>query len=335
MKRIATIFLPFALFTTVVFAQTSNQVVLSFEHKAIGVEPLVLDQTVFSIWNNKKVILSRAEFYISEIEILQPDGTVLPLTDRYVLLNANAPTTEFDLGSWPVETAQGLVMHLGVPQSVNHLDPATYPTGHPLALQNPSMHWGWSAGYRFMAIEGKVDNNGDGVPETTFEFHNLGDALYKTIEFTGTKNAENGELELHFILDYSKLFENMAMSGNVIQHGSGAANVAMMNNAASASFLYIVLPVSATPDVASNSLQIQAWPNPAQAETTLHYRLPMAGQVDLQLTNAFGQTVRTFANLPAAGSVRLETSTLPAGIYRYAFYENGTLLARKPLIVQH
>ena len=33
------------------------------------------------------------------------------------------------------------------------------------------VHWGLSSGYRFMAIEGLVDNNNDGVPETTFEGH--------------------------------------------------------------------------------------------------------------------------------------------------------------------
>jgi len=332
MKRFSALFLLFVAFTAFTFAQ-NNQVVLSFDHKA-GADPLVLNQTVFSIWNNKKVKISRAEFYISEVEINQSDNTKTPLTNRYLLVNANAPAAEFDLGAWAVQAANGVTLHLGVPEAVNHLDPTFYPSSHPLAPKNPSMHWGWTPGYRFMAIEGKVDNNNDGVPETTFEFHNLGDALYKTLELTGTTQAANGELHLHFVLDYAQLFKNMAMTGNLIQHGSVAPNIAMMNNAASQNFLSM-LTTSASNDVLTNSLNVKASPNPANGETLIQYELPTAAWMNLTVTNTLGQTVRNVAGLPASGSINLETANLPEGVYQYAFYENGNLLARKQLVVKH
>ncbi|MFN0035209.1 MAG: MbnP family protein [Saprospiraceae bacterium] len=332
MKRLSTLLLLLLAFAATTFAQT-NHVVFSFDHKA-GADPMVLNQTVFSIWNNKKVKLSRAEFYISEAEIHHADNTMMPLTDKYLLVNANAPTSEFDLGAWPIEAAHGVTLHLGVPQAVNHLDPATYPPGHPLALHNPTMHWGWSAGYRFMVLEGKVDNNNDGVPETAFEFHNLGDALYKTLELTGMKEAENGALHLHFVLDYAQLFKNLAMTGNLIQHGSASLNVTVMNNAATQNFVRMPT-VSATHEVLANSLNVKASPNPAGAETLVEYALPAAGLLDLTLNNTLGQTLRRLTGLSASGSLRLETAALPEGIYQYAFYENGKLLARKQLVVKH
>ncbi|MBN8679267.1 MAG: T9SS type A sorting domain-containing protein [Chitinophagales bacterium] len=332
MKRLSALLLLFVAFAATAFSQ-NNQVVFSFDHK-VGSDPLVLNETVFSIWNNKKIKLTRAEFYISEVEIHHPDSMVMPLTDQYLLVNAKNPTAEFDLGAWPVEAAHGVTLHLGVPQAVNHLDPASYPANHPLAPQNPSMQWGWTAGYRFMAIEGKVDNNGDGIPETSFEFHNLGDALYKTLDLTGMEEASNGVLHLHFVLDYAQLFKNMAMTGNLIQHGSAAPNVNMMNNAATQNF--VVLPmVSATHEVEANSLNIKASPNPANVETMIEYTLPASSGLALILTNTLGQTVRSLTGLTANGSVRLETATLPEGIYQYAFYENGNLLARKQLVVKH
>ncbi len=55
-----------------------------------------------------------------------------------------------------------------------------------------------------MAIEGLIDNDGDGVPETLFELHNVGDELYKTVTLTGSEVAANGVLHLHFKLDYVK-----------------------------------------------------------------------------------------------------------------------------------
>jgi len=332
MKRFSTLFLLFVAFAATTFAQ-NNQIVFSFDHK-VGAEPLVLNQTIFPIWNNKKVIITRAQFYISEIGIHLADGTEMPVTDQYLLVNANAPTAEFDLGSWPVNAAHGATLHLGVPQTVNHGDPATYPAGHPLALQNPTMHWGWTSGYRFMAIEGKVDNNGDGIPETTFEYHNLGDALYKSLELTGMKEAENGVLHMHFVIDYAQLFKNMSMSGNLIQHGSAAANIAMMNNAATQNFI-VLATTSATHEVINNSLNLKASPNPANVETLLEYSLPASTTLELILSNTLGQTVRSIHGLSATGAVRMETATLPEGVYQYAFYENNSLIARKQLIVKH
>lgn len=332
MKRLSTLFLLFMALASAGFSQT-NQIVVSFDHK-VGADPLEINQTVFSIWNNKKVILSRAEFYISEVEIQHPDGTMMPLTDQYLLVNANTPTAQFNLGSWPVDAAHGVTLHIGVPQAVNHLDPASYPTGHPLAPQNPTMHWGWSAGYRFMAIEGKVDNNGDGVPETNFEFHNLFDELYRTIELTAVKEANNGVLHLEFVLDYAQLFKNMSMSGTLVNHGKFANNIAMMNNAATQQFVTMV-STSATHEVEVNSLNVKTSPNPANIETILEYTLPATGTLELILTNALGQTVRNISGLAASGTVLLETAALPEGIYQYAFYETGHLLARKKLIIHH
>ena len=143
MKRLSTLLIAL-IFALSAFAQTTNQVVFSFNHKA-GADPMVLDQTVFTIWNNKKVKLTRAEFYISDVEIHLADNTTLPLTDQYMLVNALNPTAEHDLGQWAAGAAHGLTLHLGVPQSVNHNDPAAWPAGHPLAPQNPTMHWGWTS----------------------------------------------------------------------------------------------------------------------------------------------------------------------------------------------
>ena len=314
------------------FAQTT-EVVCSFDHKA-GVSPLVLNETIFPIWNNKKVRLSRAEFYISDVALQRPDGSLLPLLDYYLLVNAAQPGASFSLGAWPVTAVQGVTLHLGVPPSVNHSDPSLWHGTHPLAPQDPSMHWGWSAGYRFLAIEGEVDNDGDGTPETHFEFHNLGDVLYRTLELKGNKAAENGMLTLQFALDYAQLFKNIALTGDLLLHGSAAPNIAMMDNAATQSFLAL-LPTSATNEVLDNSLLITASPNPAHTATTLEYALPTKGLLDLLLINAAGQTVRSLPGLSSAATIPLETGSLPEGVYQCAFYQNGKLLARKPLVVQH
>jgi hypothetical protein len=330
MKQLYATFLLLAAFAATSFAQNNN-IVVSFDHKA-GADPMVLGQTVFSIWNGKKVLLDRAQFYVSDISLRRADNSSVLLSDKYLLVNANAPTAEHNLGTWPIESVQGSTLHLGITKAVNHSDPAIYPAGHPLAPQNPSMHWGWAAGYRFIAMEGKVDNDGDGVPETVFEFHNVGDDFYKAVEMSGTATAANGALHLRYTLNYAQLFKNLSMTGNLIQHGNAPLNVAMNNNAVGANFL-AMNSASSAHDVAANSLQVSASPNPFSAETLLRYELPAADALTLTLSNALGQTVRTLSGLPASGSVLLERGDLPTGLYQCAFWENGGLLARKQLIV--
>jgi len=82
MKYLVTLFLVFAL-ALAARAQAPNQVILSFSHRA-GEDSLVLNETVFTIWNGKAVSLSRADFYISEVEVyhLTPPIHNTPLTDR-------------------------------------------------------------------------------------------------------------------------------------------------------------------------------------------------------------------------------------------------------------
>ncbi len=332
MKHITTLLLAFAL-TTSAFAQTSNRVVISFSHKA-GAVPMVLNETEFTIWNGKKVKLSRADFYLSEMEIHQQNGSTVPLTDHYMLVRADTPNTEFDLGEWPVDAANGMTLHLGVPKAVNHNDPASWPASHPLAPKNPSMHWGWAAGYIFLAVNGKVDNDNDGIPEAYFEYHNVGDTLYRAVELAGIAEAENGVLDLHFTIDYAQLFKNLVLDPFLYVHGGGALNITMLNNVATQNFLSMPT-ASATLAVKENSLRVQAAPNPANAGTWVSYDLPASAPLQLMLTNVLGQTVRTSTGLPPSGTTRLETATLPEGMYQYAFYENGQLLARKKLIVRH
>lgn len=318
--------------TVSVFSQNTNKVVFSFEHK-VGNVPLVLEETVFPIWNNKKVKLSRAAFYLSDISLNQGDNTTVDLENQYLLVDAVKPNAEFDLGNWPVSSIHGINMYIGVSKLVNHNDPAAWPANHPLAPQNPSMHWGWAAGYRFMAIEGLVDNNGDGTPEALFEYHNVGDEIYTAVEVKGITSAANGVLQVHLVLDYAKLFQNMSLSGSLIQHGDAAPNVAMMQNAGTADFLTLPSSVSAS-DIQTNTGSIKAMPNPVAGATVLEYSLPQATSTDLWLTNALGQRMRQWNGLSHKGTLRLDLSDLPNGVYQCVFYQQGNAVGRKALVVR-
>lgn len=315
------------------FAQTENEVVFKFTHKA-GAEPFRLHETVFPIWNNKKVVLNRAEFYLAEIELIRPDSSVVPLSDVYLLAGADYAGHTFPVGKWPVEEITGIRLHIGVDSAHNHLDPSTYPDGHPLGHQKNPMHWGWSFGYRFMAVEGFVDNNGDGVPESDMQFHNIGNDLYKSAQLSGLARASNGVLEIHIELDYARLFQDMSLSGSTIEHGNSDLNHLLTDNAATQGFMKL-LNTTAAAEIETNSARIRLSPNPAAAIVQVGCDLPESGPLTLSVVNTFGQTVLTQQQIPASGATAIAVADLPNGVYQCVFYEQGRLIARKPLVVHH
>ena len=315
--------------SSLAFGQQTS-VVMSFEHLAAG-ERLTPNSSVFPIWNGKQVRLFRAAFYIAEIELHKTDGSRLMLTDQYLLVDAAEPGREFDLGNWSVTDIEGVSLHIGVDSARNHLDPASYPADHPLAPQNPSMHWGWVSGYRFMAIEGRIDNNADGVPEAPMEFHNLGNHLYTSVYVPAQLSAVDGELRLAFVVEYARLFDQMPLQANLVNHGSFPANQQMMQNAGSQGFItHSLLNNDEPPAVAQASMVLA--PNPATDVVQLSYDfsgLTSAADCSLQLIDAEGRTVRIINQLPATGSWQLERGGLAAGRYQLLLFQPG--VSSKPL----
>lgn len=339
MKRIVSIVWLWAALSvsSLCLGQQSN-VIMSFEHLGAG-ERMTPNSSVFPIWNGKQLRLFRAAFYIAEIELHRTDGSRLMLTDQYLLVDAAEPGREFDLGNWSVTDIEGISLRIGVDSARNHLDPASYPADHPLAPQNPSMHWGWVSGYRFMAIEGRIDNNADGIPESAMEFHNLGNHLYTSLYVPAQLSAVDGELRLELSIEYARLFDQMPLQNNLVNHGSFPANQQMMQNAGSQGFITHAL-VSSNEELLSTKPVMVLAPNPASEQVQLRYdlaMLPSAADCFLQLVDAEGRIVRTLNDLPADATLTLERGGLPAGRYQLLLFQSGNakhLLASTALIFQ-
>lgn len=229
------IILLFSMIVTTLTSQSNLKV--KFNHNAGG-NAIEINKTVFNLTNGKAVILTRAEFYLSGIKAYNDvSSDSFSFTNKYLLVDAETPNEEHEVGEMPSGfDFRILRWDVGVDKVKNHADPALYPTTHPLGLQLPSMHWGWAAGYRFMALEGKIDGNNDGVPEQDFQFHNLGDDLLfrAMLDMNGSHHVETEPLIVD--LDYVKLFDNIAMTGNIVLHGSGSKNKTMMQNSAKNGF---------------------------------------------------------------------------------------------------
>ncbi|MCG9880276.1 MAG: hypothetical protein MH472_06730, partial [Bacteroidia bacterium] len=167
-----------SLILTMVFAATSvvafaqKNVVLRVHHRLAG-QPFAFNQASSNNLGNG-FNLSRLEYYVSSIKVKHDGGMTMNATDVYALVKANATSTDIDLSSLSVNAIEGITFSIGVNAPQNNQDPTQWAAGHPLAPKSPSMHWGWTAGYRFVAMEGKTGSN----LNTVFEIHALGNVNY-------------------------------------------------------------------------------------------------------------------------------------------------------------
>jgi hypothetical protein len=224
------------LFTLPLMGQMKN-LSFKFNHTVNGV-PLEMDKTVFSIHNGKKVKITRADFYLSGITLIGNNQDSFKIDKSYVLSSAYEPNKVHAVGQYPHNFSfNKLSMDVGIDEETNHADPSVYSASHPLGPKTPDMHWGWAGGYRFIALEGFVDSNGDDIPENIFQFHGLGDILLFTSTINLTENHDPNSEVIVINLDYGKLFTNIAMTGNLIHHNSGNLNKVLLTNAANSGFM--------------------------------------------------------------------------------------------------
>ncbi|MDX9749481.1 MAG: hypothetical protein RBT71_00170 [Flavobacteriales bacterium] len=101
---------------------------------------------------------------------LSGDGSPVMAKDVELFRLTDGPAT----AHWPVQSGTWTTLEagLGVPDALNFADPANYPAGHPLSV-NQGTYWTWATGYRFVMFEGRYDTDpaGTGPLITTYAIH--------------------------------------------------------------------------------------------------------------------------------------------------------------------
>jgi len=244
----------------------------------------------------------RVEYYISQIQLVHDGGQIIELDDTYLLVDANNPET-FDLGNHAITHLDSVFFYIGVDSPNNHEDPATFDANHPLAPQNPSMHWGWSAGYRFVALEGTCGlNNG-----FTFELHGLGDDNYarKLVKVAINKTTIENVINAEINADYIKAVEDMGLNSTVISHGeSDEAKDAITNFN---NLVFSKVEVATSIESALNA-SIAIYPNPTKGNFTVN---GIEGSTfDLKIFDAGGKIVKEYIALTNSSLVTIEKKGL-------------------------
>ncbi len=304
-------------------AQAQNNLELHLSPR-LGNAPFALNMPVSAGSYDYKI--TRVEYYISEIKITHDGGQETAMTGLYLLVRP-AGDSIYDLGSHPdITNVENITFSVGVDQAHNHLDPTSYPANHPLAPQNPAMQWGWSAGYRFVAIEGVAGNNFANI----FEVHALGDANYKTITLsTSAETHSNGDKTIHLVADYAQVLNTINVSAGLIVHGSTGKAVTLMNNMKNVVF---AAETSTTIDPAFEGT-FRVSPNPASmGNAVAAMKLPTGFNYRILLTDLASRVV---INQPiAAGSQSFFfDNNLNVGVYFVHLWQNERAVVVEKLVV--
>lgn len=301
------------------FSQTP--VNLNIYHK-LGTADFAYNQPSQNNMSNGNFKLTRMEYYMTKFTIIHDGGMITTVPSSVVAIVKANEQTSIALGSYNVTNIEGIKFHIGVHTPVNHQDPSVQPSGTPLSFQSPSMHWGWTSGYRFIALEGKT---GTAMNQTT-ELHGLGDANYYETTVMAVGNLFNGEYFVNVDADYNRALENVNISQGVVVHGENQEAAVMIAN-----FKNYVYSPSASLAGLTESI----------AENTSVYPIPSNGSLTISTpVNFIGNSIKIFdltgkliqEHVLVDGQNKLDISLKNKGFYILDFYQNNDKLFSKKVL---
>lgn len=271
--------------------------------------------------------VSRLEYYISEIEITHDTGQVTKIENFWLLIDASQQTL-VDLGNLNIDQVEAISFHVGVDEFNNHQDPSQYPSTHPLGPKAPSMHWGWAAGYRFVAIEGKSGAN----LAYDFQLHGLGDNNYFKTTITTPKLTPfaNGVV-IGLDAEYTGILQGINLSSGVIEHGEYREARQALLNFQNHVFTGQVTNTAIDDDLTQQSFQL--YPNPASmGESVLSLNEVATDNFSIIVNDLIGRKILQTSLAIGQKEVRIPVSE--PGIFIVNLIKDGNVVGVQKLVVK-
>jgi MbnP/Secretion system C-terminal sorting domain len=319
MKRILLSLL--TLITAATFAQTD--VTLRINHK-LGSADFAYDQVAQNNLGHEYKT-TRLEYYLSQVTIVHDGGmeTAVPLDTVALVQPGTELATSIPLGSYLVTSIESVKFYIGIHEPTNNEDPSLYSVDHPLGPKSPSMHWGWTAGYRFVAYEGF---GGSGFSQN-FQLHGLGNENYFEIEKDVNVVDESGVLVMDLNADYTRGVENIDLNSGTISHGSTGEAKQTLENWRDFVFGNYAVGIEANSPTAVWSV----YPNPSTGLVTLKVEANAAAAI-VQVSNVLGEIVQTI-NL--ADALTQEVELNQTGIFMFTILDqSGIAIETKRVVIK-
>ena len=303
-------------------ANELTDVTLKLNHR-LGLEEFALDQAaVNNLGQSYKT--TRLEYYISKFIIFHDGGieTAVPLEVIALVQPGEETSTSIPLGAYDITSVESIQFSIGVYEPINNGDPTLFDESHPLGPKSPSMHWGWAAGYRFVAYEGF----GGMDYSQNFQLHGLGNDNYFRQEQEVITEMVDGVMILNLDANYTEALRDIDVSSGVVSHGETGAALKMLENFRD----YVFGNYFASIAKNENEFDWKVYPNPTN-DGTINVKIESdLSTISLQVVNAVGQMV---LNTPIQNG-QVSTYKLPdSGVYLISIYSDGQLISTERLVV--
>ena len=270
-----------------------------------------------------KFSISRLDYYISSIKLHHDGGMTTNVSYKYIFVTKGKAVDEL-LGSFNISILDSITFSVGVDPLYNHGDPTLWPANHPLAPKSPEMQWGWAAGYRFVAIEGKSGAN----LQFEYQIHALGDELYNATTIVTHGTDHNGALMIALNADYEQSLKEINVNKNVIQHGSAKEAISLMANYNQKVFK-ATESISASHDIEIGSLKI--YPNPViDGKVTIALTEDQILNSNIIIRDAVGRLTLQISNPTSLNEITIER----AGFYSIELIQSGKITYRGGIVKQ-
>ena len=282
-------------------------------NKKLGANTFALNQvSQNSLTQNFKI--TRMDFYLSGFTIIHDGGiqTIVP-AGKYILVKGSADVN-VSLGTFDVTNIEGIKFHIGVESPTNNADPTVWSAPHPLAPQSPAMHWGWSGGYRFVALEGKSGP----TFATTFQMHGLGNANYFETMVMAPGVISGNDATINIDADYNQALKTININAGPIDHGVDATDLIVLQNLRD--YVFTPNPTFLATTNFTESQGITIYPNPSNGILNLsignNFQTKLTSAVVVDVT---GKIIERFS---LVSKTQLEMNIKTKGFYIIKFY-NG------------
>lgn len=184
-------------------------------HSYIGENEVELYNTVYRTADDRKISLSFAQLYISNIKLVKFDGSIHEVGDTIFL--TNIVDQVYKLGNVPVGNYKSIRFDVGLPAAIN----AQIPSGSVGKLNNSAMWFTGSAqanNYVFMHAAGKIDTtatkdaaDADMVP-FVYKIGTNNNVVHISMPNQNVSVQPNTMAYIHMEADYAALFEGLDLT---------------------------------------------------------------------------------------------------------------------------
>lgn len=194
----------FCLLTTVFSCKKDKDADLSFDIVGkYGQETFQLNET-YPTDLGQYIRFIELKFYISNINLIQEDDEVVQIEEVILYNFASSENVSLEI---PSGTYKGISFDIGLNEELNASDPNDLDVEHPLSYAQ-NTHWDWTAQYRFIMLDGRIDTVETENFSKTFSYHTGFNDLFRQRTITQNFDAVSEEnLNLELVLQVDKIFD--------------------------------------------------------------------------------------------------------------------------------